>query len=56
MKATGHKTKREQDAPIVRGDQQQEEHGVIESKLRKTGGVMIPAIALADWRVGCPTG
>ena len=36
--------------------QQKEEHGVMESKWRKTGGVMIPAIALADWRVGCPTG
>ena len=32
----------------------EEEHGVMESKWRKTG--VIPAIALANWKVGCPTG
>ena len=37
-------------------NQREEEHRVVESKWRKTGGVMILAIPLADWRVTCPTG
>ena len=37
-----------QEARIAQEAQQEEEHGVVESKWRKTGGVMIPAIALVD--------
>ena len=43
-----------QEARIAQEAQQEEEHGDVESEWRKTGGVMIPAIALVGCRVGCP--